>query len=182
MFSSAFIYNQINGGSDDGGTLEDAGNLIENVGAATLKDFYWWSGLSAADSSKALGLVRSGFISETVGTEIYWMANSFQGSKEVLNSAFLLPAYDEFLISYRDRSASLTQSDNDTAISANGIFRPVILVRGKVKGVWNRMTKGDKVIVGTEFFQSPGKTTRNLLEKEVYRFGKFLNKKTSLHL
>lgn len=39
VFSSAFIYNQINGGSDDGGTLEDAGNLIENVGAATLKDF-----------------------------------------------------------------------------------------------------------------------------------------------
>ncbi|MBV7274279.1 C1 family peptidase [Clostridiaceae bacterium UIB06] len=39
VFSPSFIYNQINGGTDDGGTLEDAGDLLENVGAATLKDF-----------------------------------------------------------------------------------------------------------------------------------------------
>lgn len=39
VFSPAFIYNQINGGSDDGASLEDAGNLLEDVGAASLKDF-----------------------------------------------------------------------------------------------------------------------------------------------
>lgn len=39
VFSPSFIYNQINDGTDDGGTLEAAGDLIESTGAATLKDF-----------------------------------------------------------------------------------------------------------------------------------------------
>lgn len=39
VFSPSFIYNQINGGTDDGGTLESAGDLIKSTGAATLKDF-----------------------------------------------------------------------------------------------------------------------------------------------
>lgn len=39
IFSPSFIYNQINGGTDDGATLDDAGNLLQNEGAATLTDF-----------------------------------------------------------------------------------------------------------------------------------------------
>ncbi|MGK0467392.1 FlgD immunoglobulin-like domain containing protein [Clostridium sp.] len=39
IFSTSFIYNQINGGVDEGATLNDAGNLLKNEGAATLYDF-----------------------------------------------------------------------------------------------------------------------------------------------
>lgn len=38
VFSPTFIYNQINGGVDDGASLEDAGDLLKNIGASTLKD------------------------------------------------------------------------------------------------------------------------------------------------
>lgn len=44
VFSSAFIYNQINEGVDEGSTLEDAGELLETVGAATLADFPYVAG------------------------------------------------------------------------------------------------------------------------------------------
>ncbi len=39
VFSPSYVYNQINGGSDDGGTLNEAGNLLRDTGAVTLKDF-----------------------------------------------------------------------------------------------------------------------------------------------
>lgn len=39
VFSPYFIYNQINGGTDNGSTLQDAGKLLKNVGAATVSDF-----------------------------------------------------------------------------------------------------------------------------------------------
>ncbi|WP_242842515.1 C1 family peptidase [Peptoclostridium acidaminophilum] len=44
VFSPTFIYNQINYGVDAGATLEDAGRLLENVGAATLEDFPYIQG------------------------------------------------------------------------------------------------------------------------------------------
>lgn len=39
VFSPTFIYNQINEGVDEGSTLQDAGKLLESVGAAKLADF-----------------------------------------------------------------------------------------------------------------------------------------------
>ncbi|WPC42244.1 C1 family peptidase [Clostridium sp. JS66] len=39
VFSPSFIYNQINGGVNNGANIEDAGDLLKNVGEATLKDF-----------------------------------------------------------------------------------------------------------------------------------------------
>ncbi|WP_088188879.1 FlgD immunoglobulin-like domain containing protein [Desulfosporosinus sp. FKA] len=39
IFSPSFIYNQINGGQDNGSAFEDVGNLLENEGAASLADF-----------------------------------------------------------------------------------------------------------------------------------------------
>lgn len=39
IFSPSFIYNQLNGGVDNGSALEDVGNLIETEGNASLSDF-----------------------------------------------------------------------------------------------------------------------------------------------
>jgi hypothetical protein len=147
---------------------------------ATLKDFLWWSGLSSIDAKKALEYVRSGFISETIGSEKYWMINSFPKTNNNKTSIYLLPAYDEFLISYKDRSASLSMPDFKKAVLSNGIFRPVILQNGQVIGLWKRFIQGNSVILEPEFFQPPDKVTRSLLEKKVYRFGQFLNKETEI--
>lgn len=164
----------------DESLAELAKRYFTSHGPATIRDFAWWSGLSLADSRQALEFIKSGFISETIGPEKYWMANSFSKPKNNKTSAYLLPAYDEFLISYKDRKSSLSLSDNKKAVSANGFFRPVIVVNGKVTGLWKPMKKNDKVLIQTEFFESPDKTTRNLIEKRVYEFGRFLNKETVL--
>lgn len=39
IFSPSFIYNQINGGVDEGAYMEDAGDLLKEIGAATLENF-----------------------------------------------------------------------------------------------------------------------------------------------
>lgn len=44
VFSPSFIYNQINGGGDNGSALEDVGGLLETEGAATLADFPYVTG------------------------------------------------------------------------------------------------------------------------------------------
>jgi hypothetical protein len=91
-----------------------------------------------------------------------------------------LPAYDEFLISYRDRSASLSLTSNKKTVSVNGIFYPVIVVDGQVSGVWRRSVKNGKVTIElTEYFKLD-KSRRELIEQKAYTVGKFLNKETEI--
>jgi len=88
----------------------------------------------------------------------------------------LLPAFDEFLISYKDRMASISLISHKKAVSENGIFRPVIVINGQVRGVWKRMIKKDKVIIETELFEPYNKSIKNQIENEIESFRLFLNK------
>lgn len=148
---------------------------------ATLQDFIWWSGLSVANAKHALEMIKPAFISETIGPQTYWLSNSFSTPVTGSKSCYLLPAYDEFMISYKDRSAALNFENNKKTISTNGIFNPVIVINGQVTGLWKRTIKNDKVIVETEFFQAHNKTELNLIRKASEKYGSFLEKETHLY-
>ena len=146
---------------------------------ATLQDFVWWSGLSVGEAKHALEMIKADFVSETIDAQTYWLADFFSIPKAGKESVYLLPAFDEFIISYKDRSASLPFENHNKTISNNGIFRPVIVVNGQVTGIWKRTIKKDQVMVETEFFKQPNKATKSLVEKAAIQFGDFLEKKTN---
>ncbi len=109
-------------------------------GPATLQDFTWWSGLPAADARTALEMIKSSLIHEKTGDHVFWFAD-LPGAAETIQPIYILPAYDEFMISYKDRSASLDPKFFSSAITANGIFKPIIVVKGNVIGTWSREIK-----------------------------------------
>jgi hypothetical protein len=147
---------------------------------ATVKDFIWWSGLPVKDARNALEMIKSNFVSEKIGEETYWVTNSFSNPKKDSPSIYLLPAFDEFLISYKDRAASFPLGNHKKAFTNNGIFRPVIVINGHVTGIWKRTIKKDTVLVEVDFLQSHSKATKYLIEKEVETFGRFLSKKAEV--
>jgi hypothetical protein len=147
---------------------------------ATIEDFRWWSGLPAADARYGLELVKKNFVPEIIGSKTYWLTDSFSLPEKESASAFLLPAYDEFTISYKDRTASLPLQHHSKSITMNGIFKPTIAINGQVKGLWTRRIKGDKVNVEINFFQSPGESTKKNIKKAALAFGNFLEKKTEV--
>ncbi len=147
---------------------------------ATVKDFSWWSGLSLTDSRKALETVKDKLSCEKMGDELYWFPHAFHITADKKASAHFLPAFDEYIISYKDRTAALALEYQATAFTSNGIFKPVLLVNGQAIGVWSRSVKKDVVCIQAAFFKSPSKTTLALLQKEAKLFGLFLNKKSEL--
>ncbi len=157
-----------------------AKRYFEGRGPATVRDFAWWSGLSVTEAKQGLELVKSGLHSETIESGEYWMSISKNKNKPHENEALLLPAFDEFLISYTDRSASLTGVDKLKAVSNNGIFYPVIVVNGQVVGRWKRTFKKDTMIVETEFFKKQSNTANLLIEQEAQKVGNFLGKKAEI--
>ncbi len=149
---------------------------------ATLGDFVWWSNLSLTDARKAIDFVKSSFIQETFGSEKYWVPYSFEGKLSNKSSIHLLPAFDEFLISYRDRSSSLALIHNKKAVSDNGIFRPPVVINGQVAGLWKRTFQKNKVIIETDLFQPVDKTIKSQIETKARIFGKFINKEPEVRM
>ncbi len=146
-------------------------------GPATIDDFSWWSGLSIKECRKAVEMNKNAFISEKIGTQTYFFSSSFSYTKTNNKKVFLLPAFDEFIIAYKNRSASLLPEQHKKTISNNGIFRPMIVVNGQITGIWKRTIQKDKVLIELNLFQSQSKEVKNLIKKEALKLGQFLNKK-----
>ena len=149
---------------------------------ATLHDFVWWSGLSVSDAKNALEMIKDQFISEKKDTAEYWFPNSFSPSKKHRESIFLLPAFDEFLISYKNRTAAIPIELSGKAFSNNGIFWPTIVVNGQVAGLWKREIKKDTLIIEAIFFDKKNNVSKSDLQKTSDRLSGFLNLKTGLIL
>jgi hypothetical protein len=147
---------------------------------ATLPDFCWWSGLSFSDAKQALESIKDHFICEKLNEQEYWLPNSFAFAKNTKESAFLLPAFDEFLISYKDRSATILQKHEGKTFSNNGIFWPTIVINGQVKGLWKRQIKKDTVVIEPDLFDKKNYEEKELIKEAAERFGTFLNKKTEV--
>jgi hypothetical protein len=147
---------------------------------ATTQDFTWWSGLSISDTKLVIENIKKDFVSEKIGAQNYWIPNSFSFPKVNKSEVYLLPAFDEYIISYKDRTAALPSAYQKIVISDNGLFRPVIVMNGEVKGIWKRTVKKDQVVLETQFFQPPGKTAQKLIENAAVPLGKFLDKKVTV--
>ena len=146
-------------------------------GPATLHDFTWWSGLSTAEARQALDMIKTGFVSETIGLQTFWMPQPLQRRNLYKRpSLCLLPAYDEFVISYSDRSAMLSFENHKRSISRNGLFKPVILVNGQVVGLWKRVIHKENVVIELDFFKAHHKTLKSLIQKTSDTFGNFFGK------
>jgi len=159
-----------------------AGRYFTSHGPATLQDFVWWSGLSLTQSRQALELIKTDLVSVTAGTETYWMGNAPTNPKPGESSIHLLPAFDEFLISYRDRSASLMQVDNPKVVSSNGIFRPVVVINGQVSGLWKRSHTKNHTTVDVTLFRSHDNAVQEKIQSTIPKLEILFGKNTRLLL
>lgn len=150
-------------------------------GPATLPDFIWWSGLGIKDAQAAVQMNGSKLTAITSGAKQYWLAANHIPTTRMPPAAFLLPAFDEMIISYKDRSALLAADHHKKVISSNGLFRPVILVGGVAAGVWKGIAKKRDVVVEAALFQPLNKKQRSLIEEAAEKYGAFLEKKATVH-
>ena len=137
----------------------------------------WWSGLSVGDAKRALDMVKSELMPEIVEGKTYWFVQANFKAKE---SAFLLPAFDEFIISYKDRNATITSENHKRAVSSNGMFYPTVVVNGETIGVWKRAIKKDKANIELDYFALPKPVVQGLIEAASVRYGEFIGKKIEL--
>ncbi|HKG14577.1 MAG TPA: winged helix DNA-binding domain-containing protein [Pyrinomonadaceae bacterium] len=162
-------------GRDDA-LAELASRYFKSHGPATLQDFVWWSGLKTADARAGLEAAGPHLLREVVGGQTYWLPPSAGGSESDSNkgspSALLLPAYDEYTVAYKDRSAVLSRSYAGRA--GNGIFSPVIVTAGRVAGTWRRALGKESVVITPSPFVKFKRGEARALAAAAARYGEFL--------
>jgi hypothetical protein len=160
----------------DESLAELANRYFTSHGPATLQDFVWWSGLLVADARVGLELVKSQFMYEVVGDQIYWFSASVAPTKDCSQTAYLLPNFDEYIVGYTDRSAIFDES-HTKKLDARGnvLFNHTIVMDGRVVGTWKRTMKKAIVILTASLFTPLNEVETRALTSAAERYGTFLN-------
>ncbi len=125
---------------------ELARRYFQSRSPATLKDFAWWSGLTQRDAKQSFEVIESESPSES--------------------SALALPAFDEYLLGYQDRSSVLDARFVKRIFPGGGTFIPSLVLDGKVVGTWKRATLEFETFTGVK---------KQPLEEALQRYADFIS-------
>ncbi len=176
--------------SDEQANAELAYRYFSSHGPATIKDYVWWSGLKVSDARTGIARAKSKLVEEEIDGNTYYMPKSIPRSRDNLYSVHLLPAFDEYLVAYADRSTAFGNTQMQKALNgmlnagkvsiihSNGIFVPVIVVDGEVVGAWSRKFEKEKVVVTLKQYVKLSKENLERVKEEVERYGRFLGMDT----
>lgn len=158
---------------------------LRTYGPATPRDFsFWWDGGGTTFGKKMFESL--GDEVETVDVE-GWKATALRATLEAMakvkaaDSVRLLPMFDVYV---------LTQSRNLDPVLAkehkDKVFRPaawvsaVVLVDGRIEGVWEHETRKGQTLVKVRMFATPAEKVRRGIEAEAERLESFLDTKVAV--
>lgn len=151
-----------------------AGRYFRSHGPATVHDFSWWAGLPLAMARSGLDLVRSSLEQRCVAGQTYWYSEAMPPANPSAE-VHLLPPYDEFLIGYKDWSASVgPHSASHLAAPETLVGKSTIVVDGTVVGTWKRTLRKRSVLVTLSSAGPIDPSVRETIEACAVRYAAFL--------
>ena len=157
---------------------ELAARYFKSHGPATLEDFVWWSSLTKTDARIGLEAARRSLEHEVFDGRTYWLSSSTPvatpDAKDSRPSARLLPAFDEYTVAYKDRSAILHPSHARRPDAATAVLGPTVVVNGRAVGAWKRTLKKDSVVIETSLWTKLKRDETRALEEAARRYGEFV--------
>ena len=128
---------------DDEALAELAGRYFRSHGPATVRDLARWAGLTQTVARTATKLAAPTLgRTEIDGTEHLYdpeIADLLAIRRSAARGVLLLPGFDELILGYQDRSATVPPSAaSRIAPGSNGMFLPTIVSDGRVVGTWRR--------------------------------------------
>ncbi len=156
---------------------ELARRYLAGYGPASPKDFASWSGLGLTEARQAWAALPAGRTNHVrVDAEILATVSSAADAAVPasirLPSVRLLPAFDEYLLGYADRSL-VVAPEHRREVYHGGQTVPVLLVSGQAAGVWRYERGGKRFEITVRPFAPLSRAVGRLLEQEVEDIGRF---------
>ena len=165
----------------DESLAELARRYFSSHGPATLKDYVWWSGLTARDAKAGIAMAKSKLVQEVMDGRTYWFAptKSLVGRDSL--TAHLLPNYDEHLVAYKDR-APLSDAMRSIMWPVEDAFPHYLVVDGQLVGTWRRRFGRNEAVIEVRTPRPLKRDEKKALAAEGARYGRFINMPVTLSL
>ncbi len=142
-------------------------------GPATVRDFVWWSGLTARDARRGIAMLDTQLVSERLDGLEYWLAPSTPAPMP--REAYLLPNYDEYTVAYRDRDVYFDAAQAAAVPRRYNVpFDHAVVLGGRVIGMWRRTVGKDALRVETRLFAELDAAGRAEVHQAAERYARFL--------
>jgi hypothetical protein len=158
------------GPSGDDALAELARRYFAAYSPATAADFTTWSGLPAG---RAIELISD----ELRPVDVDGRPGFRLGEAEPARTVRLLPAFDNYLIGYRDRAAILDPALHQR-VYRGGMVRPTVLSDGRVIGTWALERPTGRLTVSP--FDEFDARTRRAVAAEAADIGRFLDREITV--
>jgi Winged helix DNA-binding domain len=165
--------------ADPEGAMRDISRRFLAVnGPATREDFARWWGIAPAPAAKLIQSLDEEVAPVDVeGTRAWMLAELVPEAQEKAPPApvRLLPAFDQYVIaSTRHADHLLPGPFRDRVHRSQGWVSPVVLVDGRMDGVWHHERKGDRLVVEVEPFVDLPPRARRGVEQEAERLAAYV--------
>jgi hypothetical protein len=161
--------------SEDEALAELTRRYFCSHGPATLKDFLWWSSLTAARARHGLKLLEGkGLRRVEAGGRTYWIGEAPARRVTAATPVHLLPAYDEYIIGYTESRDVLAVAGKLAAPNGAPLLSNVVTRDGQVIGFWRTVPDTEQALVDVRLARPIDAATRSALEAEIERYGRFL--------
>ena len=141
-------------------------------GPATLQDFMWWSGLTAADAKAGLTMIQSRVMKTSLHDKVFWAPQREQNRDHKPTSASLLADFDEYVVAYKDRSAVFTTDDQ--LKMPDGTLGRTVILDGRIVGSWKQTNGKGLIKISVRPYRSLKKSETLAIATAVDRYAKFL--------
>jgi len=141
-------------------------------GPATARDFMWWAGITAKDAAVALDGAAANLAREEIAGVVYWWGNHRARTRESKTPQVrLLPAFDEYTVAYQDRALLCEPASR---LSKMGILSPVVVIDGRVTGLWKRTLGESSVHIAIQPSRKWSPAQTKALQRAAQAYGDFL--------
>jgi hypothetical protein len=162
-------------GRDDA-LAELARRYFTSHGPASPQDFAWWSGLTVADARQGIQLARPRLRELSVDGRQYWAGKAAAAAPAARTAVHLLPNYDELVVAYADRTASIDPARvKKIGVWTMPIANNVVVVDGRVVGGWRRTLAKDAAVIEPKLVVRLSAGARAGLRAAAERHGRFLS-------
>ena len=151
---------------------------LRAFGPATATDFALWTGMTLTEAREIWASERGHFASVSVEG---WEAEVLRKDLKELAQAEierplvrLLPYFDTFLLGHKERDHLMAAKHRPNVYRPQGWIAPVVLVDGRVRGVWEHAREGNRLIVKVTRFEKLSRVIASGIREEAHALGRFL--------
>jgi DNA glycosylase AlkZ-like len=162
---------------------ELARRYLRGYGPAAPRDFAAWWGLPLTQAKAAWASLEDELIELDVEGQPVWLLQSERSALKKVSwqdqVVLLLPAFDTYLLGYRNRDVAVPPKYQDRVFHG-GEIAPTILIDGCAAGTWRYESRGKQIQIKATPFSSFTSHARDLIAMEADDIGRFFGRAAAL--